>query len=99
MSFIVVYLVGNNRSIFDECLMSKFNVQLKQIAYNGGTCRRFFWLKSYAMICLCTYANLLFYSTGWVRLIRSHSSARFCFELSGNSNYNINLLLHPLICD
>ena len=24
--------------------------------------------------------------TGWARLIRSHSSARFCFELSGNSN-------------
>ena len=27
--------------------------------------------------------------TGWVRLIRSHSSARFCFELSGNLNYKI----------
>ena len=25
--------------------------------------------------------------TGRARLIRSHSSARFCFELSGNSNY------------
>ena len=25
-------------------------------------------------------------STGRARLIRSHSSARFCFELSGNSN-------------
>ena len=25
-------------------------------------------------------------STGQERLIRSHSSARFCFELSGNSN-------------
>ena len=24
--------------------------------------------------------------TGQERLIRSHSSARFCFELSGNSN-------------
>ena len=24
--------------------------------------------------------------TGWARLIRNHSSARFCFELSGNSN-------------
>ena len=24
--------------------------------------------------------------TGWERLIRSHSSARFCFELSGNLN-------------
>ena len=29
-------------------------------------------------------------STGWVRLIRSHSSARFSFELSGNSNYIIH---------
>ena len=28
-------------------------------------------------------------NTGWVRLIRSHSSARFCFELSGNLNYKI----------
>ena len=25
-------------------------------------------------------------TTGRARLIRSHSSARFCFELSGNSN-------------
>ena len=25
-------------------------------------------------------------NTGRERLIRSHSSARFCFELSGNSN-------------
>ena len=24
--------------------------------------------------------------TGWVQLIQSHSLARFCFELSGNSN-------------
>ena len=28
--------------------------------------------------------------TGWARLIRSHSSARFSFELSGNSNYIIH---------
>ena len=28
--------------------------------------------------------------TGQARLIRSHSSARFCFELSGNSNYIIH---------
>ena len=26
------------------------------------------------------------FTTGRARLIRSHSSARFCFELSGNSN-------------
>ena len=26
------------------------------------------------------------FNTGRARLIRSHSSARFCFELSGNSN-------------
>ena len=26
------------------------------------------------------------YGTGWERLIRNHSSARFCFELSRNSN-------------
>ena len=35
--------------------------------------------------------------TGRTRLIRSHSSARFCFELSGNSKYNINLLLYLFI--
>ena len=28
----------------------------------------------------------LFSNTGRERLIRSHSLARFCFELSGNSN-------------
>ena len=28
----------------------------------------------------------IFPTTGRERLIRSHSSARFCFELSGNSN-------------
>ena len=28
----------------------------------------------------------MFITTGRERLIRSHSSARFCFELSGNSN-------------
>ena len=27
-----------------------------------------------------------YFFTGRERLIRSHSSARFCFELSGNSN-------------
>ena len=30
------------------------------------------------------------YNTGWAQLIRSHSSARFSFELSGNSNYIIH---------
>ena len=30
--------------------------------------------------------SLWFNDTGRERLIRSHSSARFCFELSGNSN-------------
>ena len=33
-----------------------------------------------------TTVTLPFYTTGRARLIRSHSSARFCFELSGNSN-------------
>ena len=31
-------------------------------------------------------ASLADSTTGRARLIRSHSSARFCFELSGNSN-------------
>ena len=45
---------------------------------------------------MCTYVPLTNFGvtpevnlqehTGWERLIRSHSSARFCFELSGNSN-------------
>ena len=34
--------------------------------------------------------NVKLESTGWARLIRSHSSARFSFELSGNSNYIIH---------
>ena len=47
---------------------------------------------------MCIRENL-YLVTGWVRLIRSHSSARFCFELSANSNYNIFLFLYPLIFD
>ena len=35
-----------------------------------------------------------FLVTGRARLIRSHSSARFCFELSGNSNYIIHCNLN-----
>ena len=38
-------------------------------------------------------------STGWVWLIRSHSLAGFSFELSANLNYNINVLLYPLMFD
>ena len=30
-------------------------------------------------------------------MIRSHLSASFYFELSGNSNYNTRLLLYPLM--
>ena len=30
--------------------------------------------------------SVILWYTGWERLIRSHSLARFCFELSGNSN-------------
>ena len=38
-------------------------------------------------ICRTLYApSRITLTTGWERLIRSHSSARFCFELSGNSN-------------
>ena len=36
---------------------------------------------------------------GRTRLIRSHSSPRFSLELSGNSNYNMKLLLYPLTFD
>ena len=35
---------------------------------------------------LCNENSDKFVNTGRERLIRSHSSARFCFELSGNSN-------------
>ena len=37
----------------------------------------------------CKFGEWFQSDTGWVRLIRSHSSARFCFELSGNLNYKI----------
>ena len=33
--------------------------------------------------------NSMHFTTGRVRLIRSHSSARFSFELSGNLNYRL----------
>ena len=42
----------------------------------------FLWIRN------CFKGNL--HCTGWARLIRSHSSARFSFELSGNSNYIIH---------
>ena len=35
---------------------------------------------------ICQICIILIDATGRERLIRSHSSARFCFELSGNSN-------------
>ena len=35
----------------------------------------------------CQVGQNTFQYTGWARLIRSHSSARFYFELSGYSNY------------
>ena len=37
--------------------------------------------------------------TGRARLIQSHSSARFFFEFSGSSNYNMKLLLYHLMFD
>ena len=36
------------------------------------------------LIISCRFSGYM--ATGRERLIRSHSSARFCFELSGNSN-------------
>ena len=36
---------------------------------------------------------------GQIRLIRSHSLSHFSFEFSVNSNYNMKLLLYPLIFD
>ena len=35
------------------------------------------------MVWLGPFELVGFRGTGWARLIRSHSSARFCFELSG----------------
>ena len=40
-----------------------------------------------------------FRNTDRTRLIRSNSLASFCFELSGNSNYIMKLLLYPLNFD
>ena len=39
-----------------------------------------------ALVVMLVWLGLQFKCTGRERLIRSHSSARFCFELSGNSN-------------
>ena len=36
--------------------------------------------------CILVFSFHCFHYTGREQLIRSHSSARFCFELSGNSN-------------
>ena len=43
--------------------------------------------KNITFPCAASLAGGNLSNTGWERLIRSHSSARFCFELSGNSNY------------
>ena len=39
-----------------------------------------------------TELNSLNLTTGWERLIRSHSSARFYFELSGNVYFKNEML-------
>ena len=39
-----------------------------------------------SMMLMGNFENSTKLNTGQARLIRSHSSARFCFELSGNSN-------------
>ena len=49
---------------------------------------------NFTRVCLsvCMYVSIYLsvLTTGPTRLIRSHSSARFYFELSGNSNYKIH---------
>ena len=39
-----------------------------------------------SVIIIIVWIQIPYVGTGRERLIRSHSSARFCFELSGNSN-------------
>ena len=46
----------------------------------------------------CFFFVFVFF-TGWSRLIRTYLWTRFCFELSGNSNYNIKVLSCPLVFD
>ena len=49
-----------------------------------------FWRVIEVALCDQITIKLQFLITGQARLIRSHSSARFCFELSGNLNYIIH---------
>ena len=48
------------------------------------------WSKKWECIVEFLFFSYKRLSTGRTRLIRSHSSARFYFELSGNSNYKIH---------
>ena len=72
------------------CDGSKFDVSfcLGLINVFGPTDGAFETAQSAGLI--PTDPNGEIFNTGWARLIRSHSSARFSFELSGNSNYIIH---------
>ena len=68
-------LVGEGDNFIFCQYFLKNTKQLKKFWSVGGAHQKRFYVDP-----------LLNWFTGRERLIRSHSSARFCFELSGNSN-------------
>ena len=64
------------------------------VTSTGGHCsgryasywNAFLFLSNFSLVTVAKTLLLNISITGWEWLIQSHSSARFCFELSGNSN-------------
>ena len=53
--------------------------EIRKVDYFISFISAIYYLQSNAF----TNCYIICYITGWARFIRSHSSARFCFELSG----------------
>ena len=80
--FISYHTLQELQSYLSKTTISVISFPLEPM---GGLFRDFS-LKKSTNITSISVSILKIISTGWERLIRSHSSARFCFELSGNLN-------------
>ena len=95
-AFIVKGFLHLHRNIYVsrqiQAFLTNFDHSLLKIDYNFGI--SYLFLFKHTLTVLTNRRAHVYFSaptrkdpyTGWERLIRSHSSARFCFELSGNSN-------------
>ena len=62
------------------------NVFITEVGLKSSSCSHLGVIKTIWLPKLLFKRTFVNHVTGRERLIRSHSSARFCFELSGNSN-------------